>query len=141
MIPSWLRKGNLRKYVGAAGVTLGVVGVALAVDTYNFEWDTQYLTGEWDEDKWIASQGAPQYPNGSAHNVRIEGNEGTPRTISLIDADVGHITLAFDELTFDSVDAGGNTISINGVVTLTATGDDDWLEIIVEDNAALDSAG
>jgi len=139
MIPSWLTGRTARKCVLVAALTLGVVGTALAVDTDNFEWDPQYNSGNWNEDKWINSGGA-SYPNGIAHNVIIEGRSNPVRAISLIDADVGNLTLHKKEITFDSVDQGGNTISVNGAVVIDSPQGNDT-EIVLTDEAAIDTAG
>ncbi len=123
-----------------AGLAVCVVAVALAVETYDFAWDTQYSSGNWDASKWIVSEGGPDYPDGTAHNVTIEGRREPVRAIHLVNADVGSLTLENEEITFDSRGANGKTISIHGVVTIQG-GDEDFVEVILTDEASLDSGG
>ncbi len=124
-----------------AGLAVCIIGVALAAPVYDFTWKTECNSGNWNNGScWDKSEGAPDYPDGTNHNVTIEGRSSPERAISLVNADVRDLTLKNEEITFDSRGANGKTISISAVVTIQG-GEEDYVIVILTDEASLDSAG
>lgn len=121
------------KWLAVVAIGLTVAFTVLA-DPILYEWDTDVDSGDYDDyANWISSGSG--YPDDDNDQAVIQGKINNPREIHLIDECILDLTLS-KKINFDSQDQGGNTLSIEGELTINGAANNDT-EIVLSSTTTI----